>query len=219
MYHPIKIAPSLLSANFAELGLELHRLQKAGADWIHIDIMDGHFVPNMTIGPMVVKHLRTHSPLPFDVHLMIEPVDPFLAAFAEAGADHITIHPSTTNHCHRALQMIRNLGKKAGVALNPTTSPDILDYILDDIDLILVMTVNPGFGGQRFITSQLSKIQHIRAKITHRPIEIVVDGGINRETAPQVIAAGAHVLVAGTAIFTKGDYKTHMNDLRGSHDN
>jgi ribulose-phosphate 3-epimerase len=214
MPQTIKIAPSLLSANFAELGLELKRLTAAGADWIHIDVMDGHFVPNMTIGPQIVKHLRPHTDLPFDVHLMIEPVDPFLKAFADAGADHLIIHPESGPHLHRSLQTIHALGKKAGIALNPATSPEILKYVLDDIDLVLVMTVNPGFGGQSFIESQLEKIRTVRQMVAHRNIEIVVDGGVTLQTAPRIIEAGASALVAGTAIFHNNDYQKSIAALR-----
>ena len=214
-YSAVKIAPSLLSANFAELGIEVERLQQSGADWLHLDIMDGHFVPNMTFGPMIVKQLRNYTSLPFDVHLMITPADAFVEAFAEAGADHIVIHPESTLHVHRTLQNIRRLGKKAGIALNPATSPAVLDYILNDIDQILIMTVNPGFGGQSFIADQIHKICHVRTLIGDRPIDIVIDGGINSSNAPEIIAAGADVLVAGTAIFQDHDYKKHIAALRG----
>ncbi len=214
MSQTIKIAPSLLSANFAELGQELKRLTDAGADWVHIDIMDGHFVPNMTIGPQIVKHLRSYTSLPFDVHLMIEPVDPFIKAFADAGADHITIHPESGPHLHRSLQTIRSLGKKAGVALNPGTSSDVLKYILDEIDMVLVMTVNPGFGGQAFIESQLQKIKDVCEMVRGRAIEVAVDGGVTTVTAPKIIAAGASVLIAGTAVFSDADYQRSIAALK-----
>lgn len=212
---PIKIAPSLLSANFAKLGIEVQQLTQDGADWIHLDVMDGHFVPNMTFGPLVVKHLRPYTSLPFDVHLMITPVDPFLEAFAAAGADHIVIHPEATQHLHRSLQTIRTLGKKTGVALNPATSPSVLDYILGDIDQVLIMTVNPGFGGQSFIKEQINKIKHVRTLVQDRPIDIVVDGGVTAHNAAELIQAGATALVAGTAVFQGNDYKTSIAALRG----
>jgi ribulose-phosphate 3-epimerase len=214
MTRVLKVAPSLLSADFAKLGKELERLTTAGADWIHIDVMDGHFVPNMTIGPHVVKQLRPYTSLPFDVHLMVEKVDTFLKPFADAGADYLTIHPETTLHLHRSLQTIHALGKKAGVALNPATSPEILKYVLDEIDLVLVMTVNPGFGGQRFIQSQLEKIRLIHHMIADRMIDIAVDGGITLETAPEAIAAGASVLVSGTTIFKDGHYRETIAALK-----
>src|SRR3954466_1325039 len=195
------IAPSILSADFAKLGEEVRAIDEAGADWIHIDVMDGHFVPNLTIGPGVVKALRPHTAKPFDVHLMISPVDNFLDAFAEAGADIITVHPEAGPHLHRTVQRVKALGKKAGVSLNPATPAKMLDYVLEDIDLVLVMTVNPGFGGQKFITSQLKKIEAIASRITKEGLiaQIEVDGGIDSATAPQAVSAGANVLVAGTA--------------------
>lgn len=219
MSRPVKIAPSILSADFARLGEEVRALTEAGADYVHVDVMDGHFVPNLTIGPLVVKALRPHSPLPFDVHLMISPVDSFIEAFAEAGADIISFHPEAGPHPHRTVQLIRSLGKKAGIVLNPATPVEAVEYLMGDIDLILVMSVNPGFGGQSFIDSQLGKIARLRRMIddSGRTIELEVDGGVNARTAPQVIAAGADVLVAGTATFAGGAaaYATNIQTLRG----
>jgi len=219
MQQPVRIAPSILSADFARLGEEVGAVAEAGADWLHVDVMDGHFVPNLTIGPAVVKALRPHSMLPFDVHLMISPVDHFLDAFADAGADTITVHPEAGPHLHRTLQRIKALGKRAGVSLNPATPAKLLDYVIDEVDLVLVMSVNPGFGGQKFIDSQLRKIAAIRKMIdaTGRAIDLEVDGGIDRETAPRAIAAGADVLVAGTATFTGGPgcYAANIAALRG----
>ena len=217
MAQPI-ISPSILSADFARLGEEVHAIDAAGADWIHIDVMDGHFVPNLTIGPGVVKALRPHSAKPFDVHLMIAPVDPFLDAFVEAGADIITVHPEAGPHLHRTLQRIKALGKKAGVSLNPATPAKMLDYVLEEVDLVLVMSVNPGFGGQKFITSQLKKIEAIANRVAKENLDVVVevDGGIDTETAPQAVAAGATALVAGTAAFRGGPdhYAANIQALR-----
>jgi ribulose-phosphate 3-epimerase len=214
------IAPSILSADFAKLGDEVRAIDEAGADWIHIDVMDGHFVPNITIGPGVVKALRPHSSKPFDVHLMISPVDAFLDAFAAAGADIVTVHPEAGPHLHRTVQRIKALGKKAGVSLNPATPAKALDYVLEEIDLVLVMSVNPGFGGQKFITSQLRKIEAIATRIAKEnlQIQLEVDGGIDSETARQAVAAGANVLVAGTAAFKGGPsaYAANIEALRGA---
>ncbi len=219
MQKKIKIAPSILSANFAILGEEVASVSSAGADYIHIDVMDGHFVPNLTIGPGVIKSIRKHSNLPFDTHLMIANPDQYIKEFADSGADIITIHAEACTHLNRTVKFIKSLGKKAGVSLVPSTHENALDYVLEDIDLVLIMTVNPGFGGQSFIESQIRKIENIRKKINKlgKDIDLEVDGGINNETAKKVIKAGANVLVAGSATFNGGkdEYAKNINMLRG----
>jgi ribulose-phosphate 3-epimerase len=214
------ISPSILSADFARLGEEVRAIDEAGADWIHVDVMDGHYVPNLTIGPGVVKALRPHTKKPFDVHLMVSPVDQWLEPFAEAGADIITVHPEAGPHIHRTVQAIKALGRKAGVSLNPGTPAKMLDYLIEEIDLVLVMSVNPGFGGQSFIASQLKKIAAVRTMIekSGRQIHLEVDGGVTAETARQCVEAGADVLVAGSATFAGGPerYAANIASLRGT---